>query len=77
MTVGELIHELEYFAKRSPALYDTPVLLSSDEEQNYLGDVLHLQIGNLNEYDNYHGTSLGKTKREQKNKTFVVIVPTL
>lgn len=77
MTIGELIQELEYFAKRSPALYNTPVLLSNDEEQNYLGDVLHLQIGNLNGYDNYRGTSLGKTKYEQKNKTFVVIVPAL
>lgn len=77
MTIGELIQELEYLAKRSPALYNTPVLLSNDEEQNYLGDVLHLQIGNLNRYDNYHGTSLGKTKYEQKNKTFVVIVPAL
>lgn len=75
MTVGQLIRELEHISQQSPAGHNTPVLAAADEEQNRLGDIIALQIGELSDYDDYRGVELGLTKKEQHKTTFIVIVP--
>ncbi len=75
MTIGQLIRELEHIAQQSPAGRNTPVLAAADEEQNRLGDIISLQIGELSDYDDYRGVELGLTKKEQRKTTFIVIVP--
>ena len=68
MTISEVINELKVIQKQYG---DLPVLGSSDEEQNTLGDVFQLQCGELTEYDYYNGD------KAKKGDRIVVIVPAI
>ena len=68
MTVKELINNLESIQKQ---FGDVPVLLSCDEEQNCVGEVLEVQCGALEEYDQYTGNKVKVGDR------IVVIVPAM
>ena len=68
MTIQEVINELKVIQKQYG---DLPVMGSSDEEQNTLGDVFQIQCGELTEYDYYNGD---KAKIGDK---VVVIVPAI
>lgn len=68
MTIQDLINELKMIQKQ---FGDLPVLGSSDEEQNSLGDVFQVQCGELTEYDYYNGD-----KAKQGDRV-VVIVPAI
>lgn len=48
MKVSEVIKQLQEIQKQ---FGDLPVLGSSDEEQNSLGEVFQIQCGELTEYD--------------------------
>jgi len=48
MTVSEVIKQLQEIQKQ---FGDLPVLGSSDEEQNSLGDIFQIQCGEITEYD--------------------------
>ncbi len=48
MTVSEVIKQLQEIQKQ---FGDLPVVGSSDEEQNSLGEVFQIQCGELTEYD--------------------------
>ena len=72
MNISRLIAELKSIKKEYG---DLPVIMASDEEQNTLGDILALQIGNLTDGDYYEGDTLGLIKSKQKDQIFVVIVP--
>ena len=68
MTIQDVINELKVIQKQ---FGDLPVLGSSDEEQNSLGDVFQVQCGELTEYDYYNGD-----KAKQGDRV-VVIVPAI
>ena len=68
MTIQEVINELKIIQKQYG---DLPVVGSSDEEQNSLGDVFQIQCGEITEYDYYNGD-----KAKQGDKV-VVIVPAI
>lgn len=68
MTVQELINELKVIQKQHG---DVQVLVSSDEEQNCVGDVLELQCGELTEYDEYTNSTV------KVGDKIVVIVPAI
>ena len=68
MTIREVINELKTIQKQYG---DLPVVGSSDEEQNTLGDVFQIQCGEITEYDYYNGD-----KAKQGDKV-VVIVPAI
>ena len=68
MTIQDLINELKMIQKQ---FGDLPVLGSSDEEQNSLGDVFQVQYGELTEYDYYNGDKVKQGDR------VVVIVPAI
>lgn len=68
MTIQEVINELKTIQKQYG---DLPVVGSSDEEQNTLGDVFQIQCGEITEYDYYNGD-----KAKQGDKV-VVIVPAI
>ena len=68
MTIQEVINELKMIQKQYG---DLPVVGSSDEEQNTLGDVFQIQCGEITEYDYYNGD-----KAKQGDRV-VVIVPAL
>lgn len=52
MNIQELINKLTEIKNRAGNL---PVLGSSDEEQNSLGDIFDVQVGQITEIDNYNG----------------------
>lgn len=68
MTISEVINELKVIQKQYG---DLPVVGSSDEEQNSLGDVFDIQCGELTEYDYYNGD------KAKKGDRIVVIVPAI
>lgn len=68
MTISEVINELKVIQKQ---FGDLPVMGSSDEEQNSLGDVFQIQCGELTEYDYYNGD------KAKKGDRIVVIVPAI
>ena len=68
MTIQELINRLESIKQQKGNI---KVLLSCDEEQNRLGDVLLFQVGTLTDMDDYNGNSI------KKDEPFVVIVPNM
>lgn len=68
MTIQDLINELMVIKKQ---FGDIPVLLSCDEEQNQIGDILEVQCGEVTEYDTYNGDGVKKGDR------IVVIVPAM
>lgn len=68
MTIQEVINELKTIQKQYG---DLPVVGSSDEEQNTLGDVFQIQCGEITEYDYYNGD-----KAKQGDRV-VVIVPAI
>ena len=68
MTIQDLINELMVIKKQ---FGDIPVLLSCDEEQNQIGDVLEVQCGEVTEYDTYNGDEVKQGDR------IVVIVPAI
>lgn len=68
MTIQDVINELKVIQKQYG---DLPVLGSSDEEQNTLGDVFQIQCGKLTEYDEYPNSTVKIGDR------IVVIVPAI
>lgn len=68
MTIQEVIDQLKVIQKQYG---DLPVMGSSDEEQNSLGDVFDIQCGELTEYDYYNGD------KAKKGDRIVVIVPAI
>ena len=68
MTISEVINELKVIQKQYG---DLPVMGSSDEEQNSLGDVFDIQCGEITEYDYYNGD------KAKKGDKVVVIVPAI
>lgn len=68
MTIQQLIDELKVIQKQQG---DIQVLVSSDEEQNCVGDVLELQCGELTEYDEYPNSTV------KIGDKIVVIVPAI
>lgn len=68
MKIKELIKQLQEVEKQYG---DLPVLGSSDEEQNTLGDVFQIQCGELTKYDEYLNSSVKVGDR------IVVIVPAI
>lgn len=68
MTIQEVIDQLKVIQKQYGNL---PVVGSSDEEQNSLGDIFDIQCGEITEYDYYNGD-----KAKQGDKV-VVIVPAI
>ena len=68
MTIQDIINELKVIQKQ---FGDLPVLGSSDEEQNSLGDVFQIQCGELTEYDYYNGD------KDKQGDRIVVIVPAI
>ena len=68
MTISEVIKDLQEIQKQYG---DLPVMGSSDEEQNSLGDVFEVQCGELTEYDYYNGN------KAKKGNRIVVIVPAI
>ena len=68
MTIQDLINELMVIKKQ---FGDIPVLLSCDEEQNQIGDILEVQCGEVTEYGTYNGDDVKKGDR------IVVIVPAM
>ncbi len=68
MTIQDVINELKVIQKQYG---DLPVLGSSDEEQNTLGDVFQIQCGKLTEYDEYPNSTVKVGDR------IVVIVPAI
>jgi hypothetical protein len=68
MTIQEVIDQLKVIQKQYG---DLPVLGSSDEEQNSLGDVFDIQCGEITEYDYYNGD------KAKKGDKIVVIVPAI
>jgi co-chaperonin GroES (HSP10) len=68
MTIQEVIDQLKVIQKQYG---DLPVLGSSDEEQNSLGDVFEIQCGELTEYDEYTNSTVKVGDR------VVVIVPAI
>lgn len=55
MTIQDVINELKVIQKQYG---DLPVLGSSDEEQNTLGDVFQIQVGTLEETDEYTNSTV-------------------
>lgn len=68
MTISEVINELKVIQKQYG---DLPVMGSSDEEQNTVGDVFEVQCGELTEYDEYPNSTVKIGDR------IVVIVPAI
>lgn len=68
MTISEVINELKVIQKQYG---DLPVLGSSDEEQNTVGDVFQIQVGTLDEIDEYPNSTVKVGDR------IVVIVPAI
>lgn len=68
MTIQDVINELKVIQKQ---FGDLPVLLSCDEEQNQIGDVLEVQCSELTEYDYYNGD------KAKQGDRIVVIVPAI
>lgn len=68
MTIQEVIDQLKVIQKQ---FGDLPVVGSSDEEQNSLGDVFDIQCGEITEYDYYNGD------KAKKGDKVVVIVPAI
>ena len=68
MTISEVINQLKVIQKQ---FGDLPVVGSSDEEQNSLGDVFDIQCGEITEYDYYNGD------KAKKGDKIVVIVPAI
>jgi len=52
MTIQDVINQLK---KIQEQFGDLPVVGSSDEEQNSLGDIFDIQCGEITEYDYYNG----------------------
>ena len=68
MIIQDVINELKVIQKQ---FGDLPVLGSSDEEQNSLGDIFQIQCGELTEYDYYNGD------KAKQGDRIVVIVPAI
>ncbi len=68
MTISQVIKQLEEIKQKYG---DLPVVGSSDEEQNCLGDVFDIQCGKLTEYDQYVNSTV------KVGDTIVVIVPAM
>ena len=68
MTISEVIKDLQEIQNQYG---DLPVMGSSDEEQNSLGDVFEVQCRELTEYDYYNGN------KAKKGDRIVVIVPAI
>ena len=68
MTIQEVIDQLKVIQKQ---FGDLPVVGSSDEEQNSLGDVFDIQCEEITEYDYYNGD------KAKKGDKVVVIVPAI
>ncbi len=68
MTISEVIKDLQEIQKQ---FGDLPVLGSSDEEQNSLGDIFQIQCSELTEYDYYNGD------KAKQGDRIVVIVPAI
>lgn len=68
MTIQDVINELKVIQKQYG---DLPVLGSSDEEQNTLGDVFQIQVGTLEERDEYPNSTV------KVGDKIVVIVPAI
>lgn len=68
MTIQDVINELKVIQKQ---FGDLPVLGSSDEEQNSLGDIFQIQCSELTEYDYYNGD------KAKQGDRIVVIVPAI
>ena len=68
MTISEVIKDLQEIQNQYG---DLPVMGSSDEEQNSLGDVFEVQCGELAEDDYYNGN------KAKKGDRIVVIVPAI
>lgn len=68
MTISEVIKDLQEIQNQYG---DLPVMGSSDEEQNSLGDVFEVQCGELTESDYYNGN------KAKKGDRIVVIVPAI
>ena len=68
MTIQQMIDHLKVIQKQQG---DIQVLVSSDEEQNCVGDVLELQCGELTEYDEYTNSTV------KVGDKIVVIVPAI
>lgn len=68
MVISQVIKQLEEIKQKYG---DLPVVGSSDEEQNCLGDVFDIQCGKLTEYDQYLNNTV------KVGDTIVVIVPAM
>jgi co-chaperonin GroES (HSP10) len=68
MVISQIIKQLEEIKQKYG---DLPVVGSSDEEQNCLGDVFDIQCGKLTEYDQYVNSTV------KVGDTIVVIVPAM
>lgn len=68
MTISEVINELKILEKQ---FGDLPVLGSSDEEQNCVGEVFQIQCGELTEWDECTSNKIKVGDR------VVVIVPAI
>lgn len=68
MTISEVIKQLQEIQKQ---FGDLPVVGSSDEEQNSLGEVFQIQCGKLTEYDYCTSNSI------KVGDNVVVIVPAI
>lgn len=68
MTIQDVINELKVIQKQYG---DLPVLGSSDEEQNSLGEVFQIQCGKLTEYDYCNSDNI------KVGDNVVVIVPAI
>ena len=68
MTIQEVIDQLKVIQKQ---FGDLPVVGSSDEEQNSLGEVFQIQCGELTEYDYCSSDSI------KVGDKVIVIVPAI
>lgn len=68
MKVSEVIKQLQEIQKQ---FGDLPVVGSSDEEQNSLGEVFQIQCGELTEYDYCNSDSI------KVGDKVIVIVPAI
>lgn len=68
MTIQDVINELKVIQKEHGNL---PVLGACDEEQNCLGDVFQIQVGELTDMDEYANSTV------KVGDKIVVIVPAM
>lgn len=68
MTIQDVINELKVIQKEHG---DLPVVGACDEEQNCLGDVFQIQVGELTDMDEYANSTV------KVGDKIVVIVPAM